>query len=102
AATAAYQIEGGAHEDGRGRSIWDTYSEAPGNVRNGDTGAVAADHYHRSRDDIALMQELGLEAYRFSIAWPRIQPTGSGTANQRGLDFYRRLVDGLRDAGIEP
>jgi beta-glucosidase len=102
AATAAYQIEGAAHEDGRGQSIWDTYSEAPGNVRNGDTGAVATDHYHRWRDDIALMRELGLDAYRFSIAWPRIQPTGSGAANQRGLDFYRQLVAGLRDAGIEP
>jgi beta-glucosidase len=102
AATAAYQIEGAAHEDGRGRSIWDTYSEAPGNVVNGDTGAVAADHYHRWRADIALMQELGLDAYRFSIAWPRIQPTGSGPANRRGLDFYRQLVAGLHDAGIEP
>jgi beta-glucosidase len=102
AATAAYQIEGAAHEDGRGLSIWDTFSRSPGMVRNGDTGDTAADHYHRWQDDVALMRELGLRAYRFSIAWPRIQPTGRGAPNQRGLDFYRRLVDGLLEAGIEP
>src|SRR4029453_9110750 len=102
AATAAYQIEGAAHEDGRGLSIWDTFSRSPGMVRNGDTGDTAADHYHRWQDDVALMRELGLRAYRFSIAWPRIQPTGRGAPNQRGLDFYRRLLDGLLEAGIEP
>jgi len=102
AATAAYQIEGAADEDGRGRSIWDTYSHTPGRVRDGDTGDVAADHYHRWRDDVALMAELGLRSYRFSISWPRIQPGGSGPVNQKGLDFYRGLVDELNERGIEP
>jgi len=102
AATAAYQIEGAADEDGRGRSIWDTYSHSPGRVRDGDTGDVAADHYHRWRDDVALMAELGLGSYRFSVAWPRIQPGGRGPANQKGLDFYSGLVDELLDRGIEP
>ncbi len=102
AATASYQIEGAATEDGRGPSIWDTFAETPGKVDNGDTGAVAADHYHRYREDVALMAELGLGAYRFSIAWPRIQPLGSGPANQRGLDFYRRLIDSLLERGIQP
>jgi beta-glucosidase len=102
AATAAYQIEGAAREHGRGDSIWDTFARLPGNVRNGDTGDAAADHYHRWRDDVALMQRLGLGAYRFSIAWPRVQPDGRGAPNERGLDFYRALVDGLLEAGIEP
>ena len=102
AATAAYQVEGAAREDGRGESIWDTFARTPGNVRNGDTGDAAADHYHRWRDDVALMQRLGLGAYRFSIAWPRVQPDGRGAASERGLDFYRALVDGLLEAGIEP
>jgi beta-glucosidase len=102
AATAAYHIEGAAEEDGRGLSVWDTFSRSPGCVRNGDTGDTAADHYHRWREDVALMRDLGLRAYRFSVAWPRVQPTGSGPANERGLDFYRRLVDALLDAGIEP
>jgi beta-glucosidase len=102
AATAAYQIEGGAAEDGRGVSIWDTFSRSPGRVRNGDTGDTAADHYHRWREDVTLMRDLGLRAYRFSVAWPRVQATGSGPANQHGLDFYRRLVDALREADIEP
>ena len=102
AATAAYQIEGAVEDDGRGRSIWDTYSHTPGRVRDGDTGVVAADHYHRYRDDVALMAELGLRAYRFSISWPRVQPGGSGPANQKGLDFYRGLVDELRRREIEP
>ncbi|MFI6401807.1 GH1 family beta-glucosidase [Streptomyces sp. NPDC050548] len=87
---------------GRGPSIWDTFAATPGAVRDGDTGAVAADHYHRFPTDIALMAELGLRVYRFSLAWPRIQPTGSGPANQRGLDFYRRLTDTLLDHGIQP
>jgi len=102
AATSAYQIEGAASEDGRGVSIWDTYARTPGCVVNDDTGDVAADHYHRYLDDIALMRELGLSAYRFSVAWPRVQPGGRGPANERGLDFYRRLVDALLEAGIEP
>jgi beta-glucosidase len=102
AATAAYQIEGAAGEDGRGLSIWDTFSRSPGNVRNGDTGDTASDHYHRWRDDVTLMRRLGLKAYRFSIAWPRVQPNGRGAPNERGLDFYRRLVDTLLDAEIEP
>ena len=102
AATAAYQIEGGVAEDGRGESIWDRFSHTPGTVLNGDTGDVADDHYHRWRGDIALMQELGLNAYRFSIAWPRIFPRGTGAVNPAGLDFYDRLVDGLVEAGITP
>jgi beta-glucosidase len=102
AGTAAYQIEGGAHDGGRGPSIWDTFSHTPGMVRNGDTGDVAADHYTRYAQDVALMQKLGLTAYRFSVAWSRIQPDGSGPANQAGLDFYRRLVDELLAAGITP
>src|SRR3954451_10651650 len=92
AATASYQIEGAAHEDGRGLSIWDTFSHTPGKVVNGDTGDVADDHYHRLDEDLDLMKRLGLEAYRFSIAWPRVQPTGSGAANEKGLAFYSRLV----------
>ena len=102
AATAAYQVEGAVRADGRGPSIWDTFSHTPGRVRGGDTGDVAADHYHRYREDVALLARLGLSAYRFSIAWPRIQPTGSGAPDRRGLDFYRRLVDELLAAGIEP
>jgi len=102
AGTSAYQVEGGAGEDGRGTSIWDTFARVPGKVRNADSGAVAADHFHRYEQDVRLMAELGLRAYRFSIAWPRIQPDGSGPANQRGLDFYRRLVDCLLEHGIEP
>ena len=101
-ATSAYQIEGAATEDGRGPSIWDTFSHTPGRVHNDDNGDRAADHYHRYREDVRLMAELGLRAYRFSVAWPRIQPLGSGPANQRGLDFYRRLVDELLEVGIEP
>ncbi|QES46737.1 beta-glucosidase [Streptomyces venezuelae] len=101
-ATAAYQIEGAADEDGRTPSIWDTFSRTPGKVRNGDTGDIAADHYHRMSEDIALLSSLGVTDYRFSVAWPRIQPTGRGPAVQKGLDFYRRLVDELRDAGIRP
>lgn len=101
-ATASYQIEGAVHEDGRGASIWDTFSHTPGKTTNGDTGDVADDHYHRLDADLDLMQGLGLEAYRFSVAWPRIQATGSGSANEKGLAFYERLVDGLLDRGIRP
>jgi beta-glucosidase len=102
AATASYQIEGAVGEDGRGASIWDTFSHTPGKVLHGDTGDTACDHYHRLEEDLDLMAEIGLKAYRFSVAWPRIQPDGSGMANQKGLDFYRRLVDGLRRRSIEP
>jgi beta-glucosidase len=101
-ATASYQIEGAATEDGRGPSIWDTFSHTPGKVWNGDTGDIADDHYHRVDEDLDLIQSLGLDAYRFSIAWPRIQPTGTGAANQAGIDFYSRLVDGLIARGIRP
>ncbi|WP_308799519.1 GH1 family beta-glucosidase [Agromyces silvae] len=101
-ATAAYQIEGAVDEDGRGPSIWDTFSHTPGKVWNGDTGDIADDHYHRLDADLDLMRELGLEAYRFSIAWPRIQPTGRGEVNEPGLAFYERLVDGLIARGIRP
>ncbi|MEU5879522.1 GH1 family beta-glucosidase [Spirillospora sp. NPDC047279] len=102
AATAAYQIEGATAEDGRGPSVWDTFARTPGKVLGGDTGDVAVDHYHRYREDVALMADLGLRAYRFSVSWPRVQPDGAGTANTAGLDFYRRLVDALLEAGIEP
>ena len=102
AATAAYQIEGAVNEDGRGPSIWDTFAHTPGRTLNGETGDIACDHYHRYPQDIALMKELGLNAYRFSIAWPRILPGGRGQVNQAGLDFYDRLVDGLLAAGIDP
>ena len=101
-AASAYQIEGAVNEDGRGPSIWDTFSHTPGKIANGDTGDVADDHYHRYRDDVRLMAELGAKAYRFSVAWPRIFPQGTGQVNQHGLDFYRRLVDELRAAGVEP
>lgn len=102
AATASYQIEGAVREDGRTPSIWDTFCRMPGAVAGGDTGDNACDHYHRYREDVALMADLGLGAYRFSVAWPRVQPAGRGPANQRGLDFYRRLVDELLAHGIEP
>jgi len=100
--TAAYQIEGAVTEDGRGRSIWDTFCHTPGAVLHGDLGDVACDHYHRMAEDVGLMAGLGLGGYRFSISWPRIQPEGSGQINQRGIDHYRRLVDQLRRQGIAP
>ncbi|HSJ55070.1 MAG TPA: GH1 family beta-glucosidase [Anaerolineae bacterium] len=102
AATASYQIEGAWNEDGKGESIWDRFSHTPAKIEGGDTGNVACDHYHRWPEDVALMKELNLDAYRFSISWPRLLPTGRGRANRAGLDFYSRLVDGLLDAGIEP
>ncbi|NVI87196.1 GH1 family beta-glucosidase [Actinomadura sp. BRA 177] len=101
-ATAAYQIEGAVDEDGRGPSTWDTFAHTPGRVRDGHTGDVACDHYHRWPEDVALMSGLGVDTYRFSIAWPRVQPSGSGPVNAKGLDFYERLVDGLLAAGIAP
>lgn len=102
AATASYQVEGAWSEDGKGESVWDRFSHTPGKIKNGDTGDVAVDHYHRFRDDVALMADLGLDAYRFSISWPRILPNGRGQINQSGLDFYSRLVDALLDKNIEP
>ncbi|MFF3560712.1 GH1 family beta-glucosidase [Streptomyces sp. NPDC002574] len=102
AATASYQIEGAVAEDGRAPSIWDTFSRTPGKVAGGDTGDTACDHYHRWPEDIGLMRRLGLDAYRFSIAWPRVMPQGGGPVNPEGLAFYDRLVDGLLEAGITP
>jgi beta-glucosidase len=102
ASTAAYQIEGAWNEDGRGESIWDRFCRTPGKIENGDTGDVACDHYHRWPEDLELMKHLGLKAYRFSIAWPRIYPQGRGILNRAGIDFYSRLVDALLATGIEP
>ncbi|MEU0561826.1 GH1 family beta-glucosidase [Dactylosporangium sp. NPDC006015] len=102
ASTSAYQVEGGATADGRGPSVWDVFSHEAGRTRDGGTGDVAADHYHRSYEDLDLMRDLGLKSYRFSISWPRVLPTGRGTVNAKGLDFYHRLVDGLLARGITP
>jgi beta-glucosidase len=102
AATAAYQIEGAVAEDGRSPSIWDTFCRIPGAIDNGDTGDIACDHYHRWPEDIGLMRRLGLDSYRFSIAWPRVLPDGTGRVNAPGIDFYDRLVDNLLDAGVTP
>ncbi|GLY47629.1 GH1 family beta-glucosidase [Lentzea sp. NBRC 102530] len=101
-ATSAFQIEGAARDDGRGPSIWDTFAQVPGAVANGDTGDVAADHYHRWAEDVRLLVDLGVDAYRFSVSWSRVQPEGRGRIERRGLDFYRRLVESLLDNGIEP
>jgi beta-glucosidase len=101
-ATASYQIEGAVDEDGRGKSIWDTFAHTPGKTLNGESGDLAVDHYHRYADDVALMSDLGLNAYRFSIAWSRILPEGTGRVNQAGVDFYRRLCKELAGAGISP
>src|SRR5262245_46907791 len=101
-ATSAYQIEGAWNEDGKGPSIWDTYAHTPGKIKNNETGDVANDHCHRYKEDVALMKSIGVSAYRFSIAWPRIFPQGAGTPNTKGLDFYSRLVDALVAAGIAP
>jgi beta-glucosidase len=101
-ATASYQVEGAVHEDGRGKSIWDTFSHTPGKTFNGETGDVADDSYHRYPEDIALMKSLGLAACRFSIAWPRIFPNGTGQPNQKGIDFYRKYAEALLAAGVQP
>src|ERR1019366_3120960 len=101
-ATASYQVEGAVKEDGRGQSIWDTFSHTPGKTFNGDTGDVATDSYHRYKEDIAVMKALGLKACRFSVAWPRIFPNGTGQPNQKGIDHYRRFSEALREAGIQP
>ena len=102
AATSSYQIEGAACHNGGGRSIWDMLGKQPGKIANGDTGDIACDHYHRFRNDVALMSEIGLQAYRFSISWPRVLPDGTGKANPKGLDFYSRLVDALLEKNITP
>ena len=102
AATAAYQVEGAWNEDGKGESIWDRFAHTPGKIKDGATGDVACDHYHRYREDIGLMRALNLNSYRFSIAWPRIQPEGAGRPNPKGIDFYSRLVDALLEAKIRP
>ena len=102
AATSSYQIEGAWNEDGKGESVWDRFAHTPGTIEDGSNGDVACDHYHRWPADVDLMHGLGLNAYRFSISWPRILPTGRGAANQAGIDFYSRLVDGLLEAGITP
>ena len=101
-ATAAFQIEGVTSEDGRGESIWDRFAATPGKILTGETGDPACDSYHRYPQDIAVMQQLGVNAYRFSIAWPRIIPMGSGAVNRAGLDYYERLVDALLEATITP
>jgi beta-glucosidase len=100
-ATSAYQIEGAVNADGRGPSIWDTFAHRAGTILHGDTGDLAADHYNRVDEDLDLLEQLGIRAYRFSIGWPRVQPDGSGALNARGVDFYRRLLDGLAQRGIE-
>ena len=101
-AASAYQIEGAADEDGRGRSVWDTFAGVPGAIADGQTGDVACDHYHRFPEDVALMAGIGAKAYRFSVSWPRVQPDGTGAANERGLAFYDRLVDALLEANVQP
>src|SRR5262245_58462596 len=102
AATAAYQVEGAWREDGKGESVWDRFAHTPGKIKNGDNGDTACDSYHRYRDDIALLTQLGLKSYRYSISWPRVQPSGRGAVSERGLDYYRRLTDAVLDAGIRP
>jgi len=101
-ATSAYQIEGAVDVDGRGPSIWDTFAHRPGSILHGDTGDIAADHYHRLEEDLDLLVQLGIKGYRFSIGWPRVQPDGKGALNPRGVDFYRRVLDGLANRGVEP
>ncbi len=102
AATAAYQVEGAAADDGRKPSVWDTFTRLPNAIKNGDTGDVACDHYHRFADDVKLMADLGIRHYRFGISWPRIVPEGRGAINEKGVDFYRRLADALLQHGITP
>ena len=102
AATAAYQIEGAAYEDGRGASIWDTFCKTPGKVHNGESGDVACDHYHRFLDDIQMMKDLGLKNYRFSFSWPRLFPKGDEVREERGFAFYDKLINALLEAGITP
>ena len=102
ASTSSYQIEGAVNEDGRGRSIWDTFAHTPGKIEDKTTGDRANEHYHRYKEDVGLMRDLGVKHYRFSIAWPRVFPEGTGKPNPKGLDFYDRLIDELLKQGIEP
>lgn len=102
AASAAYQIEGAYHEDGKGMGIWDTFTREPGHIAHGENGDMACDHYHRYKEDVALMKKIGLKSYRFSVSWPRVLPLGTGEVNQAGLRFYQNLVEELLLAGIEP
>ena len=102
AATASYQIEGAAYANGKGLSVWDVFCKQPGKVFEGHNGDIACDHYHRYKEDIALMKQIGLKAYRFSISWPRILPAGTGAVNPKGIEFYNNLIDELIDNGIEP
>ena len=102
AATAAYQIEGGFNEDGKGLSVWDVFCEKPNVVKNGDSGRVACDHYHRYREDVRLLKEMGAKSYRFSVSWPRVLPNGTGEVNPAGIKFYNDLIDELIANGIEP
>jgi beta-glucosidase len=101
-ATASYQVEGAYEEDGRGRTVWDDYSHTPGKVANGDTGDVATDHYHRFKEDIQLIQDMGINSYRLSLAWSRIIPDGEGAVNQAGIDHYNEVFDALEEANIVP
>ena len=102
AATAAYQIEGAVHEDGKGVSVWDRYSHEPGKIEEGDSGDIACDHYHRMKEDVALMRELGIKSYRFSLSWTRILPNGTGEVNEQGVAFYNALIDELLANDIRP
>src|SRR3954467_13384918 len=102
AATAAYQVEGAAAEDGKGPSVWDVFCKKKGAIYEGNTGDVACDHYHRYKEDVALMKALGVRSYRFSVSWPRILPNGIGAVNEKGVDFYKRLLDELGKNDIEP
>ena len=102
AATASYQIEGAAKEDGKGLSVWDTFAHTPGKVVNGENGDIACDHYHKYKEDVAIMKEMGLKSYRFSLCWPRIIPDGDGAINPKGFAFYDALVDELLANGIMP
>lgn len=101
-ATSSYQIEGATREDGRGDSIWDTFCREQGRVSDGTSGDVACDHYHLWESDLDLIKAMGVDAYRFSVAWPRVQPDGKGAINPKGLDFYERLVDGMLERGLKP
>ena len=101
-ATASYQVEGAWQEDGKGESIWDRFSHTPGKVKNNDHGDIACDHFHRWEEDLRLLRDLGVNTYRFSLSWPRIMPDGSGRVNQKGLDFYARIVDRLLEYQIQP
>src|ERR1700733_8732263 len=101
-AAASYQIEGAAHEDGKGLSIWDMFCRKAGAIRDGSSGDVACDHYHRYKEDVALMKQIGVKAYRLSISWPRLLPSGVGPINSKGIEFYDRLINELLSAGITP